>query len=148
MKIGLEDTRSGQLPIRLLCALAFAAALGLTLVMALVPQPPAFPVALSDKIQHATAFAVLAGLGACAWPSRLVQIALVLIIIGGLIEILQMIPPLHRDAEFADWSADVAATLVTLLFVRLIQGKRTLAALAEPEGPAFGPTPAPDARSV
>ena len=141
MNMKFEDTRLGQLPIRLLCALAFAAALGLTMVMALVPQPPALPVALSDKIQHATAFAVLAGLGACAWPRRLVQIALVLIIIGGLIEILQMIPLLHRDAEFADWYADAAATLAALLLARLIQGKRTLAALAEPDGPMFEPTP-------
>ena len=136
-----EATRSRQLPIRLLCAVAFAAALGLTLVMALVPQPPELPVALSDKTQHATAFAILAGLGACAWPRRLAQIAVVLIIIGGLIEILQMIPVLHRDAEFADWATDVGATLTTLLVVRMIQGKRASAALAEPDGPIFEPTP-------
>lgn len=134
----LEDTRSGQLPIRLLCALGFAVALGLTMVMALLPQPPEPPIALSDKVQHATAFAVLAGLGACAWPRRLVQIALVLIIIGGLIEILQMIPRLHRDAEFADWAMDVGATLAILLVVRMIQGKR--ASAAEPDVPLFEPT--------
>ena len=141
MNMSFEDTKSGQLPIRLLCALAFAAALGLTLVMALVPQPPELPVALSDKVQHATAFVVLAGLGACAWPRRLAQIAVVLIIIGGLIEILQMIPVLHRDAEFADWATDVAATLVTLVVVRMIQGKRASAALVESDGPMFEPTP-------
>ena len=141
MNMRFEDTRSGQLPIRFLCALAFAAALGLTLVMALVPHPPELPMAVSDKAQHAIAFAVLAGLGACAWPRRLVQIAVVLIIIGGLIEILQMIPILHRDAEFADWATDVAATLTTLLIVRLIQGKRASAALAEPDGPIFEPIP-------
>jgi hypothetical protein len=136
-----EGTRSRQLPIRLLCALAFAAALGLTLIMALVPQPPELPMAVSDKAQHATAFAILAGLGACAWPKRLTQIAVVLIIIGGLIEILQMIPVLHRDAEFADWATDVAATLAALLVVRVIQGKRASAALTEPDGPIFEPTP-------
>ena len=141
MNMKFEDIRSGQLPIRLLCALAFAAALGLTMVMALLPQPPELPVALSDKTQHATAFAILAGLGACAWPRRLAQIAVVLIIIGGLIEILQMIPILHRDAEFADWATDVAATLATLLVVRMIQGKRTWAVFAEPAGPIFKPTP-------
>ena len=141
MSMRVEGTRSGQLPIRLLCALAFAAALGLTMVMALVPQPPELPVALSDKAQHATAFAILAGLGACAWPRRLAQIAVVLMIIGGLIEILQMIPILHRDAEFADWAADVAATLATLLVVRMIQGKRASVALAEPKAPMFEPNP-------
>ena len=141
MNMRFKDTRSGQLPIRLLYALAFAAALGLTMVMALVPQPPELPVALSDKVQHATAFGILAGLGACAWPRRLAQIAVVLIIIGGLIEILQMIPLLHRDAEFADWATDVAATLATLLVVRMIQGKRASTALAEPDGPMFEPTP-------
>jgi hypothetical protein len=141
MSMRFEDTRSGQLPIRLLCAIAFAAALGLTMIMALLPQPPELPVALSDKTQHATAFAILAGLGACAWPRRLAQIAVVLIIIGGLIEILQMIPLLHRDAEFADWATDVAATLATLLVVRMLQGKRASAALVEPDGPMFEPTP-------
>lgn len=139
--MNIEGTRSRQLPIRLLCALAFAAALGLTLVMALLPQPPELPMAVSDKVQHATAFAVLAGLGACAWPRRLAQIALVLIVIGGLIEILQMIPALHRDAEFADWAVDVAATLATLLVVRMIQGKRASATLADPDGPIFERTP-------
>ena len=138
MNLRFGDTRSGQLPIRLLCAIAFAAALGLTMVMALLPQPPELPVVLSDKVQHATAFAILAGLGALAWPRRLVQIAVVLIIIGGLIEILQMIPLLHRDAEFADWATDVAATLATLLVVRMIQGKRASAALAD--DPMFEPT--------
>ena len=136
-----EDTRLGQLPIRLLCALAFVAALGLTMVMALLPQPPELPVALSDKTQHATAFAILAALGACAWPRRLAQIAVVLMIIGGLIEILQMIPILHRDAEFADWAMDVAATLAVLLVVRMVQGKRASVALAEPDGAMFEPTP-------
>jgi hypothetical protein len=139
MNMRFEDIRSGRLPIRLLCAIAFAAALGLTMVMALVPQPPGLPIALSDKAQHATAFAILAGLGACAWPRRLAQIAVVLIIIGGLIEILQMIPLLHRDAEFADWATDVAATLATLLVVRMIQGKRASAALVEPDGLMFEP---------
>ena len=143
MNMRVENTRSRQLPIRLLCALAFAAALGLTLIMALVPQPPELPVAVSDKAQHATAFAILAGLGACAWPRRLAQIAVVLIIIGGLIEILQMIPALHRDAEFADWATDVAATLAALLVVRMIQGKRASEALAEPDGSLFEPTPRP-----
>jgi hypothetical protein len=140
--MSVEDTRSRQLPIRLLCALAFAAALGLTLVMALVPQPPELlPMAVSDKVQHAIAFAILAGLGACAWPRRLAQIAVVLIIIGGLIEILQMIPVLHRDAEFADWAADVAATLAALLVVLMSQGKRASAALGEPDRSIFEPTP-------
>ena len=141
MNMKFEDTRSRQLPIRLLCALAFAAALGLTMIMALLPHPPELPVVLSDKTQHAIAFAILAGLGACAWPRRLAQIAVVLIIIGGLIEILQMIPVLHRDAEFADWATDVAATLATLLVVRMIQGKRASPALVEPDGPMFEPNP-------
>ena len=146
MNMKFEDARSRQLPIRLLCALAFVAALGLTLVMALLPQPPELPMAMSDKVQHATAFAVLAGLGACAWPRRLTQIAVVLIIIGGLIEILQMIPALHRDAEFADWATDVAATLAALLMVRMIQGKRASAALPEPDGLILESALAPDER--
>ena len=141
MNTGSDYARSRQLPIRLLCALAFAVALGLTLVMALVPQPPELPAGLSDKAQHAIAFAILAGLASCAWPRRLAQIAIVLIIIGGLIEVLQMIPVLHRDAEVADWASDVAATLTILLLVRMIQGKRASTTLAEADGSIFEPTP-------
>ena len=127
-----EVSRSERFAFRALCGYAFAAALVLTLVMALLPHPPELPIALSDKVQHAAAFAVLAALAAGAWPGRLRQIALALVILGGFIEILQMIPLLHRDAEFADWATDVAATLAALLVVRMIQGKRASAVGAGP----------------
>ena len=136
-----EASSSRQIPTRLLCALAFTAALGLTMVMALLPQPPELPVALSDKVQHGAAFAVLAGLGAGAWPRRLTQIAIGLIILGGFIEILQMIPVLHRDAEFADWATDIAATLATLMVVRIVQRKRPPGTLDDDGDAAFEATP-------
>ena len=125
-----EVSTSERFGFRALCVYAFAAALFLTLVMALLPDPPELPIALSDKVQHAAAFAVLAALAAGAWPGRLWQIAVALVILGGLIEILQMIPVLHRDAEFADWATDVAATLAALLVVRIFQ--RPSAAAAGP----------------
>lgn len=39
--------------------------------------------------------------------------------LGGLIEVLQMIPALHRDAEWLDWAADCATVLATLVVCRV-----------------------------
>lgn len=45
--------------------------------------------------------------------------------LGSVIEVLQMIPVLHRDAELGDWIADCVASLAVLL---LVQGvRRTIA---------------------
>ena len=39
---------------------------------------------------------------------------------GGLIELVQMVPDLHRDAEWLDWAADVAAALVASCLVSVL----------------------------
>ena len=61
--------------------LVFWLALAVTLVMALLSNPPALPMKATDKVQHMAAFAAL----------------------GLAIEVLQMIPTLHRDALASDW---------------------------------------------
>ncbi|MEO8547859.1 MAG: hypothetical protein ABI422_05765 [Sphingomicrobium sp.] len=97
---------------------SFWAALVFTFVMALLPQPPQLPGALSDKVQHVAAFATLAALGSVAYPSTpLVRLLAGLSAFGALIEILQAIPGLNRDSDSVDWVADtVAAALVLALF--------------------------------
>lgn len=91
-------------------AILFWLALCLTLVMALVPRPPVGPLGVNDKVQHMAAFAVLSLLAWLAFPrQRLSVLFLTLAAIGGLIEILQMIPALHRDADVKDWIADCLA---------------------------------------
>ena len=98
-----------------LLRIAFWAAMLFALVMASLPQPPPVPGAPSDKIQHIVAFAVLAGLGSAAYP-RLSAVKLVsgLSAFGALIEIVQLIPALHRDADPVDWVADTVAAAVVV----------------------------------
>jgi len=96
--------------------LAFWLALVVTLVMALLPNPPTMRA--TDKVQHMAAFAALTSLAALGFPSLRLRVIFVWMAALGLaIEVLQMIPILHRDAQASDWLADCAATLVTLLLL-------------------------------
>jgi len=119
----MTESASPAVSLRALAAWMFWAASLFALVMALLPNPPQV-VNASDKVQHMLAFAVLAGLAALAWPRRLLAIALGLFAFGGLIELLQTIPSLHRDGQAADWIADVAAATAVLL-VAAAFGRRT-----------------------
>ena len=95
---------------------AFWLALAVTLVMALLPNPPALPMQATDKVQHMAAFAALTFLAALGFPSQRLRVIFVWMAALGLaIEVLQMIPILNRDTQAADWLADCAATLATLL---------------------------------
>jgi hypothetical protein len=99
-----------------LIRLAFWLALAVTLVMALLPNPPALPVQATDKVQHMAAFAALTFLAALGFPSlRLRVIFVCMAALGLAIEVLQMIPALHREAQASDWLADCVATAATLL---------------------------------
>lgn len=113
------NASSSKWPRRALCAWAFWAAALFALVMALLPHPPQIGPA-SDKAQHILAFAVLAGLAALAWPQRLLLIGLGLVAFGGLIELLQMLPSLHRDGQTGDWIADAAATMTVLALASIL----------------------------
>ena len=99
----------------------FWAALAFTVIMATLPQPPAALSTPSDKVNHVIAFFVLTALHKLAyrnfgfWKRLLMMAAL-----GGLIELVQMVPALHRDAEWLDWAADVAAALVASCLVSIL----------------------------
>ena len=99
--------------------LAFWCAAAFAFVMAVLPHPPKVPFEPGDKIQHMAAFATLAALGTFAYP-RLSpwRLAACLCAFGAMIEVVQLIPVLHRDAEVADWMADTAAIAVVLVAVR------------------------------
>jgi hypothetical protein len=95
---------------------AFWLALAVTLVMALLPKPPALPIQATDKVQHMAAFAALTSLAALGFPRLRLRVLFAWMAALGLaIEVLQMIPMLHRDAQASDWLADCAATAATLL---------------------------------
>jgi hypothetical protein len=93
---------------------AFWLALAVTLVMALLPNPPTMRA--TDKMQHMAAFAALTFLAALGFPRlRLRVIFAWMAALGLAIEVLQMIPMLHRNAQASDWLADCTATAATLL---------------------------------
>jgi hypothetical protein len=105
-----------------LLRLAFWLALSVTLVMALLPNPPALPRQATDKVQHIAAFAALTFLAALGFPRlRLRILFLDMAALGLAIEVLQMIPTLHRDAQASDWLADCAATAATLLLCGVLR---------------------------
>jgi di/tricarboxylate transporter len=94
----------------------FWAALLFGFVMAVLPRPPELPGNPSDKVQHILAFTVLTSLALAAYPrARPLKIGLWLAAFGGLIELVQMIPALHRDGSWLDWAADIGAVAVVLL---------------------------------
>jgi VanZ family protein len=104
---------------------AFWSALLFAFVMAVLPKPPQLPGDPSDKVQHILAFTVLAGLATAAYPrAHMLKIGLALSAYGALIELVQSIPMLHRDAELIDWVADTAAAFIVLILASLVRGPR------------------------
>ena len=86
------------------------------LVVALWPLPPAVATDISDKVQHAAAFATLALLAMWAFP-RLSPwwIVVGLSLFGALIEVAQGTALIHRDRDVFDWLADTVACAVVVL---------------------------------
>jgi peptidoglycan/LPS O-acetylase OafA/YrhL len=97
------------------------------LTLATLPNPPQWPEEPSDKVQHFMAFLCLMLLGSAAYPRlSLVKLALGLALFGALIEAIQAVPALQRDADWLDWLVDVAAAafvLLALLVWRKLRGK-------------------------
>jgi VanZ family protein len=90
---------------------SFWAALVATLWFALYPKPP--QILPTDKEQHLLAFFTLSLLAFGAFGTkRWLAIAAAMAALGGAIELLQLIPELHRDADVVDWLYDCAAIAV------------------------------------
>ena len=93
----------------------FWATLAFTFYMAVKPVgngPGLFP---WDKAAHFTAFYVLMGLAAAAYPRRaLWLIGALLSAFGALIELVQALPIVHRDCDFWDWVADTIGVLAVI----------------------------------
>ena len=70
---------------------------------------------VSDKALHFIAFYGLAVLGRLAYPAApLARLGLALAGLGGLIELLQGTPVIHRDASWGDAAADAAGVVCAL----------------------------------
>ena len=100
-------------------------------VMAVLPHPPEIPGAPTDKVQHVVAFTCLALLGSAAYATLPApKLAAGLSAFGALIELVQLIPSLHRDAEALDWLADTAAVAAVVFSItvwrRIRRGRRDI----------------------
>ena len=107
---------------------AFFVSAAFAFVMALLPKPPDLPGGPGDKIQHMMAFATLGTLAAAGWRDRPLAVLFAWLAgFGAAIELFQAIPVLHRDAEWLDWLADMAAAAAALGVVRVALLRRKLA---------------------
>jgi hypothetical protein len=103
--------------------IAFWAAALFAFVMAVLPQPVELPA--SDKVQHMAAFFTITALG-CAGYRGLPRMKLMLAMVafGGLIELVQLVPELHRDSQWSDWAADILAVILALAVAHLVESRR------------------------
>lgn len=109
-------------PLHRLARLLFWSAAAFALVMACLPQAAALPGNPNDKLLHILAFAVLALLAAFAYPRiRLLTILAGLSSFGAMIELVQLIPALNREADWTDWAADTLAAAAVLGCVFLLR---------------------------
>ena len=85
------------------------------LSLALLPAGAALTFG-NDKTAHVAAFFVLSGMAAAAFPRKgSLGIFLWMACLGACIELLQLMPQLHREAELKDWLADCMASGAALL---------------------------------
>ena len=105
-----------------LVLVVFVAAAAFTLWRALLPGDDSVGLIPWDKAQHFIVFYVLTSLAVVALPaSRFWRIGAVLLAFGGLIELLQAVPVIGRDASAGDILADacgVGAVFGPMLIAR------------------------------
>lgn len=104
----------------------YAGAVAVLLWLTLSPSDDLPSVSLWDKAEHAIAWAVLTGLGLLLSPRRPRAIAGFAIAFGALVEVLQGLLPVGRDADIRDLLADsvgVAAVILVYLLVRRLSGR-------------------------
>lgn len=98
---------------------AFYASLLIALVAAILPSLP-LSAAASGELQHISAFVVLSVLAWAAFPTTSVwQLAAVLCGFGALIELVQAVPALQRDASVYDWAIDCMTVGVCFVLLGL-----------------------------
>ena len=96
------------------------------LVIAIVPQVEAPIGTPNDKVNHIIAFFTLAFLAKLLWPEKRIWVkALWLAAFGALIEVLQGVMKVGRNAAFDDFVADVLATAAGLIAARAILAFRS-----------------------
>lgn len=88
--------------------------------LAFDPHPPTEGVEVWDKLQHAAAFAVMAGTAFLGWPGRLATAAAGLLAYGAFIEVVQTCIP-ERSGDWHDLLADAVGIAFALLLARALR---------------------------
>ena len=102
-------------PLRRLFVIAFWLAALFAYVEAIMPARDQIELSAWDKINHMAAFFAITFLARAAYPRLAVfRLFLMMAAFGAFIELSQALPFIHRDAEWADWFADLIATLLGL----------------------------------
>lgn len=96
--------------LRYLATIALVTALALTLLYAFKSPNQGGGLFPWDKADHYVSFGVLTALSLVAFPKRsLWVIGSVIALLGGMIELIQGLPWVHRDCDFWDWVAELCA---------------------------------------
>lgn len=97
-----------------------------TFISAVVPPTEAPHLFPWDKAEHFAAFYLLASLAAMAYPrTPLLLLGLWLSLFGGVIELVQALPLIHRDCDIRDWFADAVAVTAALMPMFLDRWRRS-----------------------
>jgi hypothetical protein len=99
----------------------YAVATAVLLYLCLAPGKVLPKEPFSDKVEHALAWAVLAGLGLGLWPQRPRRVVGYALALGALVEVLQALMPLGRDGDWRDWIADSTGVAAALLAWALLR---------------------------
>lgn len=84
-----------------------------TVVLALLPSPPAIAGLEADPIKHAFGIFLVTALAGLAFPRASIWLLfLVVAVASGALEVVQGIPPFTRDPDLADWIAGMIGALV------------------------------------
>jgi VanZ family protein len=103
----------------------YGVAVAVLLYLCLAPSKALPSSNLSDKWEHAIAWAVLAGVGLVLFPDRPAAIVIFALGFGGLVEVLQAALPFGRDGDWKDWVADGVGVAAAVLAYAAIRRLRT-----------------------
>ena len=82
-----------------------------------------------DKAEHFSAFFGLMALSLVSFPKTPIwSLAAVLSAVGGLVELVQGLPMVHRDCDWKDWAADVLGLCAVIGIVIAAKVRRSLSA--------------------
>lgn len=112
--------RPDRLPAPLRAAI-FAAAVALVLYVSLSPAESLPGTGMSDKIEHALAWAALTGLGLALAPLRWREVAGFCLVLGIGVELAQATMGLGRQGDWRDFLADAVGVLIAIRVAQLIQ---------------------------